>query len=348
MTEPIAVESSGDCWNNPTQFQQQLNQHPANEPLILDLRSEGPSIRELGITDVIDAWLTAHQLPPENVQLTRWSNPVEFVPYQRVKCSKISHFFIMVRDYWQHTEPALEQQLQYQQPFGIFIGRLTMSRAAILYKLLLDAPGSIRQQIFPSLMKNVAPYQWHRSNEDCYYLDSWSDWLLPDEQVSMFDWYDRDSVASIDNKTTRDHYVSTMSYVEMNNSLLQHYQKFAVEIVCETYTQGNTFFPTEKTARPLMAAKPILVYGPQYYLARLRGMGFRTYHEIWDESYDLYQGPKRWHLMRKSMNTLLERSRSDQHVVLAQAYEIARHNRRHLEKICTHQIDLTKHDYQKI
>jgi hypothetical protein len=48
------------------------------------------------------------------------------------------------------------------------------------------------------------------------------------------------------------------------------------------------------------------------------------------------------------MNTLLECSRSDQHVILSRAHEIARYNRRHLEKICTYQIDLTKHDYQKI
>jgi len=344
MTEPIAVESSGDCWNNPSRFQQQLDQHPVGEPLILDLRSEGPSIQELGITSVINSWLTARRLSPENVYLTRWSNPVEFVPYQRIKCNNLSHFFSMVRGYW--TTPA--QQQPYQHLFGIFIGRLTVSRAAILYQLMLDTPGSIREQIFPSLMKNVAPYQWHRSNEDCYYLENWADWLPADEQVKMFDWYDKDSIASIDNKTTRDQHVTTSSFVDTNTSLLQHYQKFAVEIVCETYTQGNTFFPTEKTIRPLMAAKPIMIYGPQYYLSRLRSMGFRTYHDIWDESYDLYQGAARWNLMRDSMNRLLECRANEQEKMLTQAHEIAMHNRQHLDNICNHRLDLTTHDYTRI
>ena len=112
MTEPIAIEFSGDCWNNPIQFQQQLDQHPPGETLVLDLRSEGPSLSSLGITKAINAWLLARKQTPDTVQLLGWSNPVEFVPYQRVKCSKISHFFFMVRDYWQHTEPTLEQQLK--------------------------------------------------------------------------------------------------------------------------------------------------------------------------------------------------------------------------------------------
>jgi hypothetical protein len=208
--------------------------------------------------------------------------------------------------------------------------------------------GSIHSQVFASLMQHVLPFPWRVSDQHRRNLDIISDWLPLHKQVEMFDWFDKGLIPSVDSKSVRDQFVTPVSYADTNASLLQYYDQFAVEIVCETYTQGNTFFPTEKTVRPLMAAKPILIYGPRYYLARLRGMGFRTYNEIWDESYDLYQGPERWHLMRKSMNTLLERSRSDQHVILTQAHEIAQHNRRHLEKICARQIDLTTHDYQKI
>ena len=60
MTEPIAIEFTGDCWNNPVRFQQQLDQHPPGEPLILDLCSEGPSLSAMGITKVIDACLIVH------------------------------------------------------------------------------------------------------------------------------------------------------------------------------------------------------------------------------------------------------------------------------------------------
>jgi hypothetical protein len=348
MTEPIAVEFDGDCWNNPEQFQQQINQHSPGQPLLLDFRSEGPSLSALGITDVINNWLKDRKQSPETVHVTRWSNPVEFVPYQRIKCSKLSHFFFMAQDYWQHTDPTLEQQLQYRQLFGLFIGRLTISRAAILYKLMPSGVGSINGQIFASLMQHVQPFPWKMDNGHRYNLEKISDWLTLNEQANMFEWFNESHIKSVDSKSVRDTFIDPMAWVNTCRSLLQHYNNFAVEIVCETYTLGNTFFPTEKTVRPLMAAKPILVYGPRYHLARLRSLGFRTYSDLWDESYDLYQGPERWNLMRKSMNRLLECGRSDQQEVLTQAHEIAMHNRQHLADICSNKIDLFRHDYTTI
>lgn len=348
MTEPIAVEFDGDCWNNPAQFQEKINHHPLGEPLVLDMRSEGPSLLALGIIDIINIWLSKRRLPPDTVHILRWSNPVEFVPYQRIGCNKISHFFYMARDYWNRSEPSLTQQLQYQRPFGIFVGRLTMSRAAILYKLMSPGTGSFGGQMFASLMQHAQPFPWKITDDGRNNLENISDWLPLNQQVVMFEWFNSSPISSVDSKNVRDQFVTPTSYADTNTSLLQHYDQFAVEIVCETYTQGNTFFPTEKTIRPIMAAKPIMVYGPRYHLARLRGLGFKTYHSIWDESYDLYQGPERWRLMRQSMNRLLECGRADQHAVLTQAHEIARHNRQHLSKICNHQINLETHDYTKI
>ena len=342
MTQPIVVEFDGDCWNNPTQFQQQLDQHPRDEPLLLDFRSEGPSLAALGITGVINDWLRLRKKSPNTVHLKKWSNPVEFVPYQRIECNKISHFFFMARDYWQHTEPTLEQQLQRHQLFGLFIGRVTTGRAAILYSLMTDIK---RRNIFASRMNHTQRLPWHVPDEEIRNLENISEWMPLHKQTALFDWFNGDNISSVDSKFVRDQFVTPTSYIGTNASLLQHYHNFAVEIVCETYTLGNTFFPTEKTIRPLMAAKPILVYGPQYYLARLRTLGFRTYNEIWDESYDLYQGPKRWDLMQQTINQLIECGHNEQRQILTQAHKIAMHNRRHLENICNHSIDLYFHDY---
>lgn len=51
------------------------------------------------------------------------------------------------------------------------------------------------------------------------------------------------------------------------------------------HTPG-VFFMTEKTVRPLLSGQPMVVAATNGFLARLRSMGFRTYHELWDESYD--------------------------------------------------------------
>lgn len=64
------------------------------------------------------------------------------------------------------------------------------------------------------------------------------------------------------------------------------YPDFFVEIVCETFLTGQSFYPTEKTWRPLICRTPFLTLGPRNFLANLRRLGFRTFDQWWDESYD--------------------------------------------------------------
>jgi hypothetical protein len=74
--------------------------------------------------------------------------------------------------------------------------------------------------------------------------------------------------------------------------LINHYQHFFVEIVTETYSMGNTFFPTEKIWRPIIMLTPFIVQGPRWYVVRLRELGFQTFDRWWDEGYneDHYEG----------------------------------------------------------
>lgn len=64
------------------------------------------------------------------------------------------------------------------------------------------------------------------------------------------------------------------------------YHRFFVEIVCETFLQGKTFYPTEKTWRPFITMTPFMTVGPRDHLANLKRLGFKTFDQWWDESYD--------------------------------------------------------------
>lgn len=62
-------------------------------------------------------------------------------------------------------------------------------------------------------------------------------------------------------------------------------------IVAETngiqlYHNSNHFFPTEKTAKPLFAKRPFIVFSTANYLYNLRRLGFETFGSVIDESYD--------------------------------------------------------------
>jgi hypothetical protein len=58
-------------------------------------------------------------------------------------------------------------------------------------------------------------------------------------------------------------------------------------IVAETLDDNRLFFPTEKTGKALMSGKPFIVLGSKHFLKNLRSIGFKTFHPIIDESYDL-------------------------------------------------------------
>jgi hypothetical protein len=78
------------------------------------------------------------------------------------------------------------------------------------------------------------------------------------------------------------------------DQLAYFYLDFLIDIVAETWTQGSCFFPTEKTTRPMLLKKPMIVMGPKNYLEHLRQMGFRTFADFWDEDYDGYDNQDRY------------------------------------------------------
>ena len=63
-----------------------------------------------------------------------------------------------------------------------------------------------------------------------------------------------------------------------------HYYQTNISIVSET-TQ-NEWFPTEKTYKSLMLGHPFVVYGGQHSLKKLHMLGFETFSNDIDESYD--------------------------------------------------------------
>lgn len=63
-------------------------------------------------------------------------------------------------------------------------------------------------------------------------------------------------------------------------------------VICETdyniklKLKRNYIHFTEKTLIPLNQHKPFLMLGGPYYLAHLKKLGFKTFGDFWDESYD--------------------------------------------------------------
>jgi hypothetical protein len=183
-------------------------------------------------------------------------------------------------------------------------------------------------------MKNRNPNPWPQRKEGSVNLEILDQWIDPQDQPKVFDWISTCNISSLDNRSVQDQYtVPEQSSAECNQSLLTYYDQFHIELVCESYTIGDTFFPTEKTVRPLASGKPMLVYGPKNFLARLQSLGFKTYGDCWSENYDQFEGPERWQSIQKIINELIALPDFQRSQLIEQAQAITIYNRQHLAEL---------------
>jgi hypothetical protein len=57
-------------------------------------------------------------------------------------------------------------------------------------------------------------------------------------------------------------------------------------LVTETVATGRRHHLTEKTFKPIAMGMPFVIVGTQGSLKYLRSYGFKTFGDLWDESYD--------------------------------------------------------------
>jgi len=76
---------------------------------------------------------------------------------------------------------------------------------------------------------------------------------------------------------------------------IQIYNQTAYSIIAETHDDNRYSFFTEKTFRPMLARRLFVVFSGWKYLKNLRKLGFQTFDNVIDESYDqIYNDEERW------------------------------------------------------
>lgn len=101
---------------------------------------------------------------------------------------------------------------------------------------------------------------------------------------------------------------------QWHNPISQSYKSFMIEIVSEPVCEGRSFYPTEKIVRCILCRRPFIVMASRNYLDYLHQMGFYSFCEFWDESYDGLDGADRYrkilhlidHLAGKSKKQLID------------------------------------------
>ena len=102
-----------------------------------------------------------------------------------------------------------------------------------------------------------------------------------------------------------------LSAKDHNNHALtvkEHYTNSYCNIIFETLydadQSGGTFL-TEKTFKPIKHGQPFVMVGPKGSLAILRSLGYRTFDNYIDNSYDLIENnTKRWLCIQKTITAI--------------------------------------------
>ena len=104
------------------------------------------------------------------------------------------------------------------------------------------------------------------------------------------------------------------------------YKSILVDIVGETHVLGRTFFPTEKTTRPMLLKKPFITFASRNYMSYLRQMGFKTFHEFWDEDYDSYETRDRLLKIYQLIKDIAARPKAELYKMYNEMQPILDHN----------------------
>lgn len=106
--------------------------------------------------------------------------------------------------------------------------------------------------------------------------------FLKESELLKYTLYSQDNYIHPERMIQGENFVSLPLYF-IKNSL--------INIVTETFfyysrAVGYSSFITEKTAKCLYSMMPFVIVGPAHTLKHLKELGYKTFGDIWDESYD--------------------------------------------------------------
>ena len=88
---------------------------------------------------------------------------------------------------------------------------------------------------------------------------------------------------------------------------IEIYNKTAYSIIAETSGENDITFFTEKTAKPLIAKRLFVVFSGYRFLELLQSLGFKTFSNVIDESYDqIYNDQERFAAAFEQVKKLCE------------------------------------------
>ena len=112
-------------------------------------------------------------------------------------------------------------------------------------------------------------------------------------------------------------------------SLFQESNQSLLYLVTETIATGHRQHLTEKTFKPIAMGMPFVTVASRHSLRYLRSYGFKTFGDIWDESYDDADDEVRIEKIADLLESLDRLSQQEQQKLFQASLPIITHNWNH-------------------
>jgi len=257
------------------------------QDIIVDTNAEGVCCQSIGVYDLLDQFkFNSVTILTDNVVETHDRYTVTLIPH------KFRFLQVPQVDYTPyHTWNT-------KTVFGAFYNRPTWQRIGLASKLLADYPqlSTVNFRRNPAIEDERQHFELDRL------------FLMHPESVKYFaQVYDQFPLILEQNT---DFQVGVLPKV-FTDQVAEFYPNFLFELVAETFCTGRTFFPTEKSTKPMLLKKPFITMGPKCFLIHLRQMGFQTFHDFWDESYDGHDHLQRYVKILELIDSLANKTTAE-------------------------------------
>lgn len=245
----------------------------------LFLAYEGPCATHIGLYSWLDKLCSSLKIDKHDITIET-NNLIESHPEYNIVI-RGNHFVSFAKDI---STPATKNNKV--EPFGLFVGRSTWDRLYLVSKLFDKS--------------SYVTYHYNFST-DTYYEPGLDRYIFNVGKSSFNNAVNLLSQSPI----LLDESVKKLPILfPEHNEICKYYTEFLFDVVAETFTSGNTFFPTEKTWRPIIMQTPFIVHGPYGYLNNLKKIGFQTFSQWIDESYDSAEGAGRIDAIHKEVHRI--------------------------------------------
>lgn len=258
--------------------------------------SDGDNLALSGFIDFLKHLTKMFNIPEENITLVKHGDPIFPYGYEGLPLNIFMSTGKVI-------DQTFDRNLDNAKFLGLLSGRFSPIRFRLAYEL---------DRRFPN--NNFLIFQ--------------SSFKLIDYLYTKFNYLYKDELAWLETKQFDQDLDSKDQYIDWrrsSNSYTNIWNKFQIEIIAETDSTSDYWF-TEKTARCLATGKPfVLIAGPGS-LQQLKKMGYSTFENILDESYDQEPNPiSRINRALDSLQILFESSNRQEKI--NHMYDIAKSNR---------------------